>query len=163
MQKRIKPKPGQESVWDYPRPPRVEDSIDHIQVVCNGVTLADTHRAKRILETSHPPVYYIPPEDIKMECLLPGPRTTFCEFKGQASYYTISVNGKTIHNGAWYYSDPSKGFESIANFVAFYPSKMDACFVNGEQVQAQHSDFYGGWITSRVVGPFKGGAGTQGW
>ena len=163
MQKRTEPKPGQESVWDYPRPPRVEDSSEHIQVVCNGVTLADTHRAKRVLETSHPPVYYIPPEDIKMEYLLPSSRTTFCEFKGQASYYTISVIGKNIPNGAWYYSDPSKGFESIAHYVAFYPAKMDGCFVNGEKVQAQRSEFYGGWITSRVVGPFKGGAGTHGW
>src|SRR6266516_3049132 len=105
MQKRIEPKPGQESVWDYPRPPRVEDSSEHIQVVCNGVTLADTHRVKQVLETSHPPVYDIPPEDIKMEYLLPRSRTTFCAFKGQASYYTISVNGKIIPNGAWYYSD----------------------------------------------------------
>ncbi|HYB02324.1 MAG TPA: DUF427 domain-containing protein [Ktedonobacteraceae bacterium] len=163
MHQRIKPGTGQESVWDYPRPPRIEDSSEHIQVVCNGVTIADTHGSKRVLETSHPPVYYIPPEDIRMEYLLPNSRVTFCEFKGMASYYTISVNGKNIQNGAWYYSQPSKGFECIANYVAFYPSKMDACFVNGEKVQAQQSDFYGGWITSRVVGPFKGGAGTQGW
>jgi uncharacterized protein (DUF427 family) len=95
------------------------------------VALADTHRAKRVFETSHPPVYYIPLEDIKMEYLLLSSRTTFCEFKGQASYYTVSVNGKTIPKGAWYYSDPSKGFESIANYVAFYPAKVDGCFVNG--------------------------------
>ncbi len=119
MHKRIEPKPGQESVWDYPRPPRVEDSSDHIQVVYNGVTLVDTHRAKRVFETSHPPVYYIPPEDIRKECLVPSTRTTFCEFKGQASYYTISVNDKNIPNGAWYYSKPIKGFESITHFVAF--------------------------------------------
>ncbi|HCI80573.1 MAG TPA: hypothetical protein DHW02_12885 [Ktedonobacter sp.] len=163
IRRRIEPKPGQESVWDYPRPPRLEDSNKHIQIVFNGVIIADTHRAKRILETSHPPVYYIPPEDIKMEYLLTSSRTTFCEFKGQASYYTIMINGKSVPHGAWYYLYPSHGYESIANYVAFYPSKMDACFVNGEKVQAQQSDFYGSWITSRVVGPFKGGPGTSGW
>ena len=98
-----------------------------------------------------------------MEYLLPSTRSTFCEFKGQASYYTISVNDKNIPNGAWYYSKPIKGFESITHYVAFYAAKMDACYVNGEKVQAQQSEFYGGWITRRVVGPFKGGAGTQGW
>ena len=160
---RIEPGPGQESVWDYPRPPRLEDSNKHIQVVFNGVTIAETRRAKRILETSHPPVYYIPPEDIKMEYLLPASRTTFCEFKGQASYYTITVKGKNIPNGAWHYPHPSKGYESLANYIAFYPGKMDACYVDGERVQAQEGDFYGGWITSEIVGPFKGGVGTSGW
>ncbi len=160
---RIEPGPGQESVWDYPRPPRLEDSNKHIQVIFNGIIIADTHRAKRILETSHPPVYYIPPEDIKMEYLLPSSRTTFCELKGQASYYTIAVNGKSVSNGAWYYPHPSKGYESLANYVAFYPGKMDACYVDGERVQAQEGDFYGGWITANIVGPFKGRAGTFGW
>ena len=157
------PGPGQESVWDYPRPPKLEDSNDHIQIVFNGITLVDTHRAKRVLETSHPPVYYIPPEDIKMEYLLSSSRSTYCEFKGNASYYTIQVGDKTIPDGAWYYRKPSPGYEKMANYVAFYPGKMDACYVNGEQVQAQPGDFYGGWITSRIIGPFKGGPGTLGW
>jgi uncharacterized protein (DUF427 family) len=157
------PGPGQESVWDYPRPPRLEDSSDHIQILFNGITIVDTHRAKRVLETSHPPVYYIPPEDIKMEYVFPSSHSTFCEFKGQASYYTITVNGKSVPNGAWYYRNPSKGYEKLTNYVAFYPGKMDACYVNDEKVQAQESDFYGGWITSKIVGPFKGGAGTSGW
>ena len=161
--RRITPGPGQESVWDYPRPPRLEDSSDHIQIVLNGVTLVDTYRAKRVLETSHPPVYYIPPEDIKMEYLLSSSRSTYCEFKGNASYYTIQVGDKTIPHGAWYYRRPSPGYETMANYVAFYPGKMDACYVNDEQVQAQPGDFYGGWITSRILGPFKGGAGTFGW
>ena len=161
--RRITPGPGQESVWDYPRPPKVEDSNDHIQIVFNGVTLVDTHRAKRVLETSHPPVYYITPEDIKMEYLLSSSYSTYCEFKGNASYYTIRVGDKTLPDGAWYYRKPSPGYETMVNHVAFYPGKMDACYVNGEQVQAQPSDFYGGWITSRVTGPFKGEAGTLGW
>lgn len=161
--KRIEPGPGQESVWDYPRPPRLEESGKHIQVVFNGVVIAETRRAKRILETSHPPIYYIPPEDIKMEHLLPSAHSTYCEHKGQASYYTVSVNGKCVLNGAWYYPHPSKGYESLANYIAFYPGKMDACYVDGERAKAQEGDFYGGWITSEIVGPFKGGVGTHGW
>jgi uncharacterized protein (DUF427 family) len=162
-QRRVEPGPGQESVWDYPRPPRVEETSKHIQVVLNGVVIADTHRAKRLLETSHPPVYYIPPEDVRMEYFTPTSHTTFCEWKGTASYYTIKVGNKTVVNGAWYYQQPTKGYESIANYLAFYPSRVDACYIDGERVQAQEGDFYGGWITDEVIGPFKGGAGTFGW
>ena len=158
-----KPGPGQESVWDYPRPPRVEQSNKHIRVIFNGVVIADTHRAQRILETSHPPVYYIPPEDVKMEYFTPTSRHTYCEFKGQASYYTIRVGNQNIPNGAWYYPKPSRGYESITNYIAVYPSQMDACYVDDEKVQPQEGDFYGGWITKDIVGPFKGGAGTMGW
>ncbi len=157
------PGPGQESVWDYPRPPRVEDSSEHIQIVYNGVTIVDTRRAKRVLETSHPPVYYIPLADSKAEYLLPGSQQTYCEFKGRASYYTLSVNGKSTPNGAWYYPEPSPGYESLAHLIAFYPGKMDACYINGEPVQAQSGDFYGGWITHSIIGPFKGGPGTSSW
>ncbi len=160
---RMTPGPGQESVWDYPRPPRVEDSTQHVQVVFNGVVIADTWRARRVLETSHPPVYYIPPEDVRMEYLTTTPRTTFCEFKGAAGYYTVSVAGKTAANAAWYYPRPTPGYAAIAGFVAFYPGRVDACYVDDEQVQAQSGDFYGGWVTSNIVGPFKGGPGTMGW
>lgn len=164
QQKRIEPGPGQESVSDYPRPPRLEDSNKHIQVICNGVVIADTHRARRILETSHPPVYYIPPEDVKLEQYFkPTSRSTFCEWKGRASYYTITVGNKSIPDAAWYYRRPTHPYEAIAGYIAIYPAKMDACYVDGEKVQAQQSDFYGGWVTSDVVGPFKGGAGTFGW
>jgi uncharacterized protein (DUF427 family) len=162
-QRRVEPGPGQESVWDYPRPPRVEETNKHIQVVLNGVVIADTHRAKRVLETSHPPVYYIPPEDVKMEYFTATPHATFCEWKGTASYYTIKVGNKTVVNGAWYYRQPTKGYESIVNHLAFYPSRMDACYVNGERVQSQEGDFYGGWITDEIIGPFKGGLDTSGW
>jgi uncharacterized protein (DUF427 family) len=161
--KRIPPGPGQESVWDYPRPPRVEDSNKHIRVILNGVEIVSTQRAKRVLETSHPPVYYLPPEDVKMEYFTPTSRNTYCEFKGTASYYTITVGDKMLPNGAWYYRKPSKGYEGITNYIALYPSQMDACYVNDELVQAQEGDFYGGWITSEIIGPFKGGAGTWGW
>lgn len=161
--KRITPGPGQESVWDYPRPPRVEDSIRHIRVIFNGVVIAATRRARRVLETSHPPVYYVPPEDIKMEHLVPAVRTTWCEWKGQAAYYTVSVGDRQASNAAWYYPAPTSGYEMITGYIAFYPHLMDACYVDGERVQAQAGGFYGGWITSDIVGPFKGEPGTQGW
>ncbi len=161
--KRIEPGPDQESVWDYPRPPRVEPSDKHIQVIFNGVKIVDSQRTQRVLETSHPPIYYIPPEDIKTEYLRLTQGQSFCEWKGQASYYTIVVGEKQAANAAWYYPNPTPAFASIENYVAFYPSRMDACYVNDEQVKSQPGDFYGGWITKDIVGPFKGGAGTWGW
>lgn len=160
---RIIPGPGQESVWDYPRPPRLESSTKHIQVIFNDVLIADTQRAKRVLETSHPPGYYIPPDDIRMEYLAQTARSTFCEWKGQAAYYTMIVGDQQADNAAWFYPNPTPAFAGIKDYVAFYPSRMQACYVDGEQVQAQPGDFYGGWITSDIVGPFKGGVGTWGW
>jgi uncharacterized protein (DUF427 family) len=154
---------GRESVWDYPRPPRVELSSKHVQVVFNGVVIADTRRAQRVLEMSHPPVYYIPTEDIRMEYLTPTGRATYCEWKGRAGYYTVSVNGKTAQNAAWFYPNPTPAFAAIKDYVAFYPGRMDQCMVDGEAVQAQPGDFYGGWITRDIVGPFKGTPGTTSW
>jgi uncharacterized protein (DUF427 family) len=152
-----------ESVWDYPRPPRVEATERRIRVVFNGETIADTTRAQRVLETSHPPVYYIPSEDIQMEYLHESPQSSFCEFKGWASYYTVQVREQRAENAAWSYAEPARGYESIRGYVAFYPSRMDACYVNDERAQAQQGDFYGGWITREITGPFKGGPGTLGW
>lgn len=161
--RRIPPGPGQESVWDYPRPPRIEPTSRHVRVVFGGVTIADTRRALRVLETSHPPTYYIPPEDIRMEYLTPTGKRSFCEFKGMAGYYTVRIGEQRAENAAWFYAHPSPGYEALAGYVAFYPSRMDACYVDDEQVVAQEGDFYGGWITSDIVGPFKGGPGTWGW
>jgi uncharacterized protein (DUF427 family) len=152
-----------ESVWDYPRPPRVETTSRRVRVVFDGEVVADSVRAVRVLETSHPPVYYIPPEDVRPEYLLPSERHTFCEFKGRADYYTLAHNGRVSANAAWFYPRPSPGYEQLAGCVAFYPGRVDACFVDDEQVQPQPGDFYGGWITSDIVGPFKGGRGTAGW
>ena len=152
-----------ESVWDYPRPPRVEPSTRRIRVVLGGVTVADTTRAVRVLETSHPPGYYIPPEDVRREYLRPSRRHTFCEFKGQASYYDLAVGERVVRDAAWYYADPAPGFGVIRDHLAFYPGRVDACFVDEEQVVAQAGDFYGGWLTADIVGPFKGGPGTAGW
>lgn len=156
-------KPGQESVWDYPRPPRAELSSKHIRVIFNGETIADTHRAVRVLETSHPPVYYIPPEDIHMEYFVQTRTRTVCEFKGAASYWALRLKGRNVDNVAWSYPDPAPGFEMLKGYLAFYASKVDACYVDDERVQAQEGDFYGGWITAEIVGPFKGGPGTWGW
>src|SRR5919109_2606553 len=155
-QKRIEPQPGQESVWDYPRPPRVEDSAKHIKIVFNNVVIADTRRAKRVIETSSPPVYYIPPEDIKMEHLKRIQKNTICEWKGIASYYTVIVGERQAKNAAWFYLNPTSGYISIKNYVAFYPQRMDACYVDGVLVKPQPGSFYAGWITSDIVGPFKG-------
>ena len=159
----IEPKPGQESVWDYPRPPKLEPSSKTIEIVFAGHILAKTSRAFRVLETSHPPVYYLPSEDINGNLLQPSAQTSFCEWKGVAHYYSLEVTDFIVPNAGWYYPDPTPEFEPIRGYVAFYPSRMDACFVDGERVQAQEGDFYGGWITADIVGPFKGGAGSWGW
>ena len=161
--KRIEPKAGQESVWDYPRPPRLERTGKHLKIIFNNEIVAETNRAYRVLETSHPPVYYFPPEDVRMEFLTVAGGSSFCEWKGRAGYYDLKIGEKIIENAAWFYRQPTENFEAIENYLAFYPSKMDECFVDDELVETQEGDFYGGWITSEIVGPFKGGAGTWGW
>jgi len=163
MIKRIEPGPGQESVWDYPRPPRLEPVAKRIRVVFNGVTIADSRRAFRVLETSHPPVYYIPPADLKQEHLRPAAGGSFCEWKGRAGYYTVVVGERSAESAAWFYPRPTPPFAAIRDHVAFYAGRMDACYIDDELVTPQPGDFYGGWITGDVVGPFKGGPGSRGW
>jgi uncharacterized protein (DUF427 family) len=160
---RIPPQPGQESVWDYPRPPRLEATSKPIQIVCNGIVIADTCHAQRVLETSHPPVYYIPPEDIRQEYLVKMPQTSYCEWKGRGAYYSVVVGDRQLPNVAWYYPEPTPAFAAIQNYVAFYAAPMDACYVAGEKVEPQPGNFYGGWITADIVGPFKGIEGSWGW
>jgi uncharacterized protein (DUF427 family) len=155
-------------VWDYPRPPAVVECVDHVRVVHAGVTIADTRRALRVLETSQPPAYYLPPEDVAMELLVPSSSSTFCEWKGRASYWTLRLGGITVPDVAWSYETPTAPFEAIRGHLAFYAQRVDECWVTApgaepERVQPNPGSFYGGWITSRVVGPFKGGPGTQGW
>lgn len=157
------PLPHQESVWSYPRPPRVEASSKRVRVIFNQQTIADSQHTFRVLETSHPPVYYIPQEDIDMQFLARTRHHTFCEYKGMANYWTLKVGDKISENAAWGYANPTPGYEAIKGHLAFYVSRVDACFVNDEQVRAQEGDFYGGWITSDIVGPFKGGPGTWEW
>ncbi len=160
---RLAPGPGQESVWDYPRPPRIEPVRERLRVDFGGVTIAESTTGYRVLETSHPPVYMLPPADVVRGYLTAAPGRTLCEFKGAAQYWTIEVAGRRSDRAAWCYPEPTAEFRPLAGYFAFYASKVDACFVGEEQVQAQSGDFYGGWITSRVVGPFKGAPGTWGW
>ena len=152
-----------ESVWDYPRPPRVEASGRRVRVVFAGRAVADSTRALRVLETSHPPVYYVPFEDIADGALVPARKRTWCEFKGEASYFDVVAGGRVAADAAWHYPHPASGYEALTGHVAFYPGRMDACFVDDEQVRPQKGDFYGGWITAEIDGPFKGGPGTRGW
>jgi len=152
-----------ESVWDYPRPPRVEASQKPVRVEFAGEVIAETTRAYRVLETSHPPVFYIPLEDVRGEFLRPSRRRTYCEFKGEAGYYDLVAGGREVREAAWYYPEPSARYEVLRDHVAFYPGRVDAAWVGDEQVTPQEGDFYGGWITSEIEGPFKGGPGTTGW
>lgn len=160
---RIEPQPGQESVWDYPRPPALDDCPKRIQIIFNDVVIVDTQGAKRILETSHPPTYYLPPDDVQMQYLQPTPRSSFCEWKGAAQYFTLTVGDRRVENVAWCYPNPTPEFADLQNYLAFYCAPMDRCLVGEEIAQPQPGGFYGGWVTSDVVGPFKGEPGTWGW
>lgn len=155
--------PGKESVWDYPRPPRVEPVDKPIRIEFDGVTIADTARALRVLETSGAPVYYIRPDDVHLEFLVPGVKRTICEWKGEAAYWSVSVGMRVAENAAWSYPQPIPDYEAIRDYLAFYAGKMDACYVGDERVAPQPGDFYGGWVTSNVVGPFKGEPGSEAW
>ena len=154
-----------ESVWDYPRPPRLEASGRSLRVVHAGVVVAETMHSLRILETSHPPVYYIPQADIAMKLLrVSRSRGSYCEFKGTASYWSLDLpGGGSVEDVAWSYGKPTASYAALKDYLAFYASRVDECTVDGERVLAQPGDFYGGWITSHVSGPFKGAAGTLGW
>lgn len=153
-----------ESVWDYPRPPRVEPSSRRIRVVHRGVVIADSSRAHRVLETSHPPGYYIPRDDVTNAALeASGARATVCEWKGLASYFDLVTSDARVERAAWAYENPAPGFESIQGAVAFYAQLVDECWVDDERVHPQDGTFYGGWITNDLVGPFKGAPGTTGW
>ena len=149
-----------ESVWDYPRPPRLEPTSRRIRIVHAGHTLADTTQALRILETSHPPVYYLPPAQIRMDLLQrSASRGSFCEFKGVAIYWNFG----SVADVAWSYERPAGAYAALAGHLAFYASRVDECWVDGERVIPQPGDFYGGWITADLRGPFKGAPGTRGW
>ncbi len=155
--------PGTESVWGYPRPPRVEPSRRHVVVIAAGEVIAETRRALRVLETSHPPGYYIPPGDYRRACFRPTADESFCEFKGVARYFDIVVGDRVAAQAAWSYANPAPRYAVLAHHMAVYPGRVEACFVDGERVRPQEGGFYGGWITSDIAGPFKGGPGTHGW
>ena len=157
------PGPGQESVWDYPRPPRVELSSEEIEIRLGGQVIARTRSSYRVLETSHPPSYYLPVAAFGDGVLRAVAGTTFCEWKGHASYYDLVTRARTAPRAAWTYPSPTAGFEAIRDHLSVMPGLVDECLVDGEAVRAQDGGFYGGWITSKVTGPFKGLLGSRGW
>jgi len=152
-----------ESVWDYARPPRVESCAARVTVVHEGKVIVDSDRCWRVVETSHPPVYYVPRDDIAAGVLDPAAGRSYCEFKGTASYWDLVVGDTRVLRAGWSYQRPSPAYSEIAGAVAFYPGRVDECRVAGELVRPQEGDFYGGWITDDIIGPFKGGPGTMGW
>lgn len=164
--KHPKPDPvtaNEESVWNYPRPPRLKPCRRTLTVVFNGKEIARTNRAYRVLETSHPPGYYIPKEDTDPSVLLASPLTTGCEWKGTGKYYHLEDGDAFSENAAWYYDSPRPAFAAITNYLSFYPGRVDYCTIDGEKVTPQPGGFYGGWITSEIKGPFKGIEGSWGW
>ena len=150
-------------MWDYPRPPAIAPSTRHVLVASGTSVLADSRSAVRVLETSHPPTWYVPRDDVAREVLRPSAaRSTMCEFKGAATYWDVTTPEGVLEAAAWSYEDPTPGFTSLAGFVVFAASRVE-CSVDGERVRPQDGGFYGGWVTDDVVGPFKGGPGTWGW
>jgi uncharacterized protein (DUF427 family) len=141
----------------------VEATARDLQVVFDGRLIAHTQRGQRVLETNHPPVYYFPPEDVRLDSLEPSRRRSWCEWKGEARYYQVVTPNRVSPDAAWSYPEPRPGFEVIRGYFAFYPGRVEACRVDGALVRPQPGDFYGGWITEDLVGPFKGASGTEWW
>ncbi|MEM9710440.1 MAG: DUF427 domain-containing protein [Pseudomonadota bacterium] len=152
-----------ENVQDYPRPPALEEVADHISVHLGGVEIVSSTRALRVLETHHPPTYYVPPEDIAPDVLYPVTGQSYCEWKGHAAYFDVRVGSLNRPRAAWAYPSPTPGFKPLKDFVAFYPGAMQACFVGDVAVRPQPGDFYGGWVTENLDGLIKGSPGTLHW
>ena len=157
------PGPGQESVWDYPRPPRIEPTDRRVRVIVGGVTVADTTHALRVLETASPPTFYIPPADVRLDLLVAESGHTVCEWKGEASYWSIRVGEHVWRSAAWSYPEPKVSFDAIRDHLAFYAGRVDEAWVEDERVDPQAGSFYGGWVTAEIIGPFKGQPGTLDW
>ena len=152
-----------ENVQEYPRPPALQPVADQLRVLLNGTEIASTRAGFRVLETHHPPSYYIPPGDIRPGALRPASGRTFCEWKGFARYFDVISGDRVEARAAWAYPDPTEGFHAIADYVSFYPGRMEACYVGDVRVIPQPGDFYGGWVTPNLDGIVKGGPGTEGW
>jgi uncharacterized protein (DUF427 family) len=159
----VPPGPGQRSVWDFPRPPRVEPVPLPVRVEFGGRMIARSDRALRVCETASQPGYYIPPADVDPDCLLPSARTSYCEWKGEARYWSVRAGGREARDAAWSYPEPYPEFDVIRDYFAFYPRRMDGCWVGEERVEPQPGFYYGGWVTRDLVGPFKGVPGSDAW
>ena len=157
------PKRGQESVWNYPRPPKLKRVHQQLRVEFGGLVLAETTQGYRLLETANPPVYYFPPVDVRMAYLRLSSSQTVCKWKGVACYWSLQVGKRMALDVAWSYPHPKERYEVIRDYLAFYPGRVDACYVGKEKVKPQPGEFYGGWITSKILGPFKGGPETEFW
>ncbi len=155
--------PGQESVWDYPRPPALVASSELVKVWFGGELIAETQSSLRILETSHAPAYYLPTADITPGVVRPNENTSWCEYKGMARYGDLVVGEHLSRSACWWYPEPAAGYEELLNTISFYPQRVSACEVDGETVLPLQSAFYGDWPTSRIAGPYKGAPGTEGW
>lgn len=164
----IPPGPGQESVWDYPRPPRVDDVIERVVVEHGGVVVVDTTNARRIVETAGAPVIYVPPDEVHPGVLVENDHVTVCEWKGAAVHYHLAVPGvPMVRDAAFAYPEPltdlGEGYERVAGYIGFYPGRVDRVTLGGEVVRNQPGGLYAGWVTDRIVGPIKGGPGTGHW
>ena len=159
----VEPTEGQESVWDYPRPPSVEPVTVPVRIELGGITLAESHRAVRVLETASAPAIYVPSTDIRMDLLRPDTAGAVCEWKGPWVYWNIVTPEHTSPRAAWGYTDPWSGYEAIRDCLSFYLGRVDACWLGDQKVESQPGGFYGGWVTPEIVGPMKGGPGSQGW
>lgn len=165
---RIEPAgPGEESVWDYPRPPELRQAPGRVRVVHGGCEIASSDRALRMVETAGAPVYLLPPEDVRMDLLVPNDHVTVCEWKGAAVHFDLVMPGLRVRDAAFAYPDPlddlGQGYGRIAGWIAFYPARVEACFVGDEQVRPQPGGYYAGWVTDAIKGPIKGDPGTEGW
>ena len=158
----IEPGDGQESVWDYPRPPICVEDSRAVIVRFADLIIANTVNAVRVLETASPPTFYIPPSDIQFDALIQTPGSSVCEWKGAATYWSLVIGGSSRKNIGWSYEAPTPRFASIKSYLSFYPGKMD-CTVDGQTVRPQPGGFYGGWVTDEIIGPYKGEPGTGGW
>lgn len=158
----LEPGPGQQSVWDYPRPPRIEEDTRLVEVYTQGRPVAASARCIRVLETAGPPTFYLPTDDVDVSLLVRAPGTSLCEWKGEAAYWTVRLDGTSIAAAAWSYPSPKPAFARISRYFSFYPGRVD-CRVGGERVRPQPGGFYGGWVTDEIVGPIKGEPGSESW
>ncbi len=161
--RRVEPGPGEESVWDYPRAPRVEPSTRRVKVVFNNTVVAESGRALKVCERSSPPTYYVPDDDVRTDLLVPSDNASYCEWKGAAAYFDVVVGDRTARNAAWCYPAPKKPYRDLEGHIAFYAGRVDAAYLDDEKVTPQPGDFYAGWITREIVGPFKGAPGAFRW